>query len=154
MEKLTNKQTNKETVLYTSNKYLILSSAKANSSRCQYFTHSPHWHFWQGRKRYGKDATVKMLKNKNLGWNPDSCRASLVQFTLSQFITVHHCSLFTVLQLTTVCVIMFYPSQHILIICTCWWDCIKRFTKMYILYHLLFICLFCNLIRKVKKQAG
>lgn len=35
--------------------------------------------------------------------------------------------------------------------CMFWWDCIKRFTKMHVLYHLPFICLFCNLIRKVKK---
>lgn len=36
-------------------------------------------------------------------------------------------------------------------LCVLWQDGIKRFTKMHVLYHLPFICLFCNLIRKAKK---
>lgn len=92
-----------------------------------------------------------MLKNKNLSLNHDSCRASLVQFTLSQFITAHYLQSFNS---STVCMTMFlskptcisylYMPKHTQ-------DGIERFAKMHVLSQLPFICLFCNLIRKVKK---
>lgn len=113
--------------LSISNKYYFFCLlSEVNPSRYQYFPYLPHCHFWQGGKSTAgwKDAIIKMSKNKNLSLNPDPCRASLVQFTLSQFITSHHCSLFiTHLQSVWTC---FYPSQHVLVICVCFGKMVSK----------------------------